>query len=61
MPASALGGFGQSLIFTCVGTCIQRLSEIYSKVTERDAGAIQALFFGIFGTSIEIGIFIKNN
>lgn len=60
MPASALGGLGQALIFTGAGACIQKLCQIYCKITNSDAARTQAIFFGVFGSSIQIGKSIKN-
>jgi hypothetical protein len=53
--ASALGGFGQALIFTCASTAIRRLCQIYAEVTGTDPAAAQGIFFGVFGVFLQLG------
>jgi hypothetical protein len=55
LKASALGGFGQSLAFTCAGTGIRELCQIYGEITSTDSASIQGLFFGVFGIFIQLG------
>ncbi len=54
-PASALGGFGQALVFTAASTAVRRLCQIYAETTGKDAYAAQGLFFGVFGVFLQIG------
>jgi Ion channel regulatory protein UNC-93 len=55
MPASALGGLGQAIAFTCSGSAVLNLCLMFSKVTENDSSASQAMFFGVYGVFLEIG------
>ena len=44
LPASALGGLGQALIFTAAGTSIQKLCQLYCEMTSADAARTQGIF-----------------
>ena len=58
IPASILGGFGQALAFTCAGTGVSELCQIYAAVTKTNPSDNQGLFFGVFGIFLQLGILI---
>lgn len=45
----------KALAFTCAGTGVRELCNIYSEVTGTDPLAAQGLFFGILGVFLQLG------